>query len=250
MDFKKFSKKELMQILDIIQYTLACKDEFDLKLILELTKTLVCADLSISAIAKGGKEGVSSSCAPKILNGNYPDEWLKIYGNEKLYFVDPTIWHNFQHPGAQLWDETYGLYGGKVPQRFISLSSDFGLCHGVSGGYYNSKSGTGTIFGFGAKRKWCDQYHKDIMSILAPHLHQALARISSLVESPLSKSISKREKEVLYWIREGKTNWEISQILKISECTVKFHVQNIENKLNAVNKHHAVAIALENELIN
>ena len=50
-------------------------------------------------------------------------------------------------------------------------------------------------------------------------------------------------------MKAGKTNWEISVILNISERTVKFHVQNIERKLNAVNKTHAVAIALDQNLL-
>lgn len=250
MNYTKFSKKELVDILDIIQSTLICKNENDVQKILERVKNIVCADYSISAIAKGGEEGVSNTCVPKILNGSYPSEWLKIYGECKLYYIDPTIWHNFQYPGAQLWENTYKKYGEKVSSKFISLSSDFGLNYGVSGGLVNTKSGVGTIFAFGSRHKSCRDYHKDILSILAPHLHQALARISELIESPLSKLLSKREKEILRWTKEGKTNWEISMILNISERTVKFHLQNLESKLNAVNKHHAIAIALENELIN
>lgn len=42
----------------------------------------------------------------------------------------------------------------------------------------------------------------------------------------------------------GKTNWEISHILKISERTVKFHLQNIMGKLHATTRSQAVAYAL------
>ena len=51
--------------------------------------------------------------------------------------------------------------------------------------------------------------------------------------------LSKRETEVLYWISIGKTNWEIGMILDISVYTVKNHVKNILNKLNASNRTHA-----------
>ncbi|WP_447973005.1 LuxR family transcriptional regulator [Nitrospira sp. Kam-Ns4a] len=39
--------------------------------------------------------------------------------------------------------------------------------------------------------------------------------------------LTKREREVLEWMKEGKTNWEIGRILGISERTVRFHVGNI-----------------------
>ena len=63
-------------------------------------------------------------------------------------------------------------------------------------------------------------------------------------ESPLLP-LSRREREVLSWLRHGKSNWEISRILGISERTVKFHVTSIMRKLNAVTRTQAVALAME-----
>lgn len=33
--------------------------------------------------------------------------------------------------------------------------------------------------------------------------------------------LSEREKQVLHWVCKGKSNWEIGQILSLSEFTVK-----------------------------
>ncbi len=56
--------------------------------------------------------------------------------------------------------------------------------------------------------------------------------------------LSNRELEVLRWISEGKTNWEISKILCISERTVKFHVQNTLCKLGTTRRGQAVGVAM------
>jgi LuxR family quorum-sensing system transcriptional regulator SolR len=61
--------------------------------------------------------------------------------------------------------------------------------------------------------------------------------------------LSIREREVLQWVKEGKTNGEIARILSISERTVKFHVQNTLAKLHASNRGHAVVRALASGLI-
>lgn len=53
--------------------------------------------------------------------------------------------------------------------------------------------------------------------------------------------LSKREKEVLAWAAIGKTNWESSKILGISERTVNFHLGNVMRKFGVFNKTHAVA---------
>lgn len=47
------------------------------------------------------------------------------------------------------------------------------------------------------------------------------------------------------WIKEGKTNWEIAQILELEESTVRFHVQAVFKKLNAHTRSQAIALALE-----
>jgi LuxR family transcriptional regulator, quorum-sensing system regulator SolR len=49
----------------------------------------------------------------------------------------------------------------------------------------------------------------------------------------------------LNWTKEGKTAWEIGQILSITERTVNFHVQNILQKFNVANKQSAVLKALQ-----
>jgi DNA-binding CsgD family transcriptional regulator len=62
---------------------------------------------------------------------------------------------------------------------------------------------------------------------------------------PLPQALSPKELTVLNWTKEGKTAWEIGQILSITERTVNFHVQNILQKFNVANKQSAVLKALQ-----
>ncbi len=61
--------------------------------------------------------------------------------------------------------------------------------------------------------------------------------------------LTTREREVLCWTGEGKTAYEIGQILRISERTVNFHVNNVLLKLAATNKVQAVVKAIATGLI-
>ena len=54
-------------------------------------------------------------------------------------------------------------------------------------------------------------------------------------------SLSTRELEIMEWVRNGKTNYEIGMILDISAFTVKNHLQRIFRKLDVVNRAQAVA---------
>ena len=56
--------------------------------------------------------------------------------------------------------------------------------------------------------------------------------------------MTQRQSEVLYWVSEGKTAWEIAVILGISRRTVEEHIVLACRKLNAVNRCQVVAIAI------
>jgi DNA-binding CsgD family transcriptional regulator len=54
-------------------------------------------------------------------------------------------------------------------------------------------------------------------------------------------NLSEREREIMTWVAEGRTNVEIGAILGISSFTVKNHVQRIFRKLGASNRTEAVS---------
>lgn len=56
--------------------------------------------------------------------------------------------------------------------------------------------------------------------------------------------LTPRERECLQWAAVGKSEWEISQILGISEHTSEKHLLNAKLKLRAVNRVQAVAEAI------
>jgi len=62
--------------------------------------------------------------------------------------------------------------------------------------------------------------------------------------------LTEREAECLTWTAMGKTSWEISVILGVSESTATFHLRNAVIKLKASNRTHAVAKALQAGLID
>lgn len=62
-----------------------------------------------------------------------------------------------------------------------------------------------------------------------------------------SRELSTREREVLEWIGEGKSNGEIAIILGISLHTVKRHVERIFAKLGVENRHAAARYASSNK---
>ena len=69
------------------------------------------------------------------------------------------------------------------------------------------------------------------------------------VKAEVRPRITARELEVLRWIKAGKTNLEIAEMLGIGRKSVEFHVHNLLDKLGAPNRISAVVIALHQGLI-
>ena len=62
--------------------------------------------------------------------------------------------------------------------------------------------------------------------------------------------LTSREVEVLSWVARGKSAWEIGEILDIAKRTVDEHAQTAVRKIGAVNRTHAVAIAVRDSIIS
>lgn len=125
--------------------------------------------------------------------------------------------------------------------------------YGWSCGFFHLRQNTISIFAFAGKSFDNDDRVRFILKKLVPHLAESLKRISDSIISIKRKketfNITPREIEVLKWLTNGKSSWEISVILKCSERVVYWHVENIMKKLDAVNRTHAVAIALHHRLL-
>ncbi|MEG4801458.1 response regulator transcription factor [Microcoleus sp. ARI1-B5] len=63
-------------------------------------------------------------------------------------------------------------------------------------------------------------------------------------------SLSDRESEVIRLIVAGKSNHEISEVLHISESTVKFHINNILSKMGVCDRTQAAIAALKRGIVS
>lgn len=64
---------------------------------------------------------------------------------------------------------------------------------------------------------------------------------------PGINALTERERDVLDFLCQGKSNKEIARDLAIREVTVKVHVGNIMRKLGAANRTQAVRLALDSK---
>jgi len=134
-----------------------------------------------------------------------------------------------------------------APARFQEemrqLGFDNALLHGSG-----PVAGGATMFAlFGMPQRPVAR-HAYFLELVLAHLHLALIRLpevgpaarrSAPVEA--ARPLSLRETEILRWLAEGKSNYEVACILGISAATVKNHLQRIYRALGVSNRSHALA---------
>jgi DNA-binding CsgD family transcriptional regulator len=233
------SRNDMAEILEIIHSSLGCDSNHDfLDIILRLQLLLPFEHAC----------GVLMTCPngrPLVLKNyvqfNTPNEFFLEYRAKGHLQADSLIREMRRTRRLQSWPDDWRKFGQK--KEIISLYKDFskteGYMHGSEAIAATKKESLFCFSGSSMKR---NERNSAIIEYVIPHLHLALSHISDIKpvcsDEPL---LSVREIEVLNWLKHGKSSWDISAILGISERTVNFHVKNITQKLDAVNRTQAVA---------
>ncbi|MBS7542494.1 autoinducer binding domain-containing protein [Ancylobacter oerskovii] len=177
-----------------------------------------------------------------------PAGWAERYNGRGYLFRDP-IFHRLQHERVPFsWEDAYGSCERTDDVSLIrGEASEFGLRAGYVVPIALLGNGLAAI-SFGGDRASLDPAATSALGFLASYaIGRALQH--TFVRKRSLGSLTVREYECLQWASEGKTDWEIAIILGISRPTVTKHLQAIREKLGAVTKGHAIAIALRNKIL-
>lgn len=119
-------------------------------------------------------------------------------------------------------------------------------------GLRDERAGVDVLYAIFQRQDQCDERSRRMFEILLPHIDFATRRVGDLSgaashvtveghDRPLERAgLTAREMEIIEWVRNGKTNYEIGIILNISAFTVKNHLQRIFRKIDVTNRAQAV----------
>lgn len=183
----------------------------------------------------------------KILNRNYPLEYFEPMRDADGKLDSPLMkrWRETQEP--QFFQS--GRDDNELPAEWVRLFKKHKLRNTIGHGVLDLTGTFSSFFIFSNVPGEIGPEHAFLLKILTPHLHFALARALATVEEyhgslgKTRKPLSERQREILYWLHEGKTNWEIAKILNLSELNVKYHIDQIFLKLEVRSRVHAVSKA-------
>jgi DNA-binding CsgD family transcriptional regulator len=180
----------------------------------------------------------------------YADSWVKHCVSRETLGADRLSWLAPALTGTLDWSE---LSETEETRKLLSCVDDEGSGRQIISTPLRSIVGETALFFIGANtssEEW--QASKRSMrrefQVLANYFHQHILRIYGN-DAEQQMLVSARELDCLKWAAAGKTAWEVSVILGISERTVRFHLNAAREKLNCLTTTQAVAKAVSQRLI-
>jgi len=183
---------------------------------------------------------------------NYPQEWVDHYISNHYVDYDPVYQTGLISRKPFTWEDVKNT--NNISKKSLQIMEEAKECKLFSGVGISIHQPLGRIIGMalagddtGAR---CD---KNAISLMYAASNQFFTVYSDLMDlnkdSTKDISLTNREHEVLLWLARGKTKSDISDILSVSESTVKRYCESVFYKLDANNTPLAVFKALRMGLI-
>ena len=205
----------------------------------------ISAGLGFDAFLYRGR--FQSGCVRLVehIESNYNPSWRQHYDKEHYVQVDPTVQHACSSLSPLIWSDA--MYATDVQKRFKDEARQYGLAEGATFPVHSRNGDFGMLsLSLSDSDEEARQHARAMLSwgaLLAAMTHETMTRIVKGHSAAQSPKLTRREAEILAWIAQGKSNWEIARLVDISEHGVSYHVRNILLKFDVGSRHRAVAKA-------
>ena len=184
----------------------------------------------------------------KILLQHFPGEWADRYNGRGFVYRDPVVERVQVDREPFTWKEAYA---SSAHADNVKLIDGEARAFDLRGGFVvpvTLPDGVLAAISFGGAEGDFGPEDRSLLVFLANCAVGAILQRRRGSTRPRDL-LSPREQECLLWAADGKTDWETARILGISGPTVTKHLLSMREKLGAVNKAHAIAVALREKII-
>ncbi|MCW8345725.1 autoinducer binding domain-containing protein [Vibrio sp. ZSDZ65] len=186
--------------------------------------------------------------AENVVLTNQPINWRDFYENNEVMYFDEVVLHCRNSTAPILWNDIV-KNGQHESKNVVKLASDFGLGDGITVPL-RANFGCLGLLSFSNRKSSAILSNESTLlatyvgSLIADYINDVRYEVCKQQPGFVESDLTLREQICLAWVAEGKSSWEVSQIIGCSERTVNFHIQNASEKLNAFSRTQAVSKAL------
>lgn len=242
---KLLTFKDSIAIIELCHTALSCSTQVEFEQLILRLKQIVGFDTAFCTYLTFDEQ-IEETNIGDVIFLDFPVEFMHRY-EKKGYVNQDLVTQAFLATGElQNWGEVTEKYNNGKKTIIENEAGEYGIRDGWTYGIRHS-SGMAN-FSFACEKSRDSERSREIIKLTVPHLAESFKRIIQSIDVQKT-NITPRELEILNWLKIGKSSWEISKILKISERSVNFHVNNIKRKLDAANRVHAVALSIGKGII-
>jgi len=187
-----------------------------------------------------------------VLYTNYAANWVTRYLENHYEQIDPLLDPTQSNVLPFLWSNYLNTISLSQTQlQFFDEAKEFSLEDGIAIPIHDLKGGFASVTlvsdmnPLELSKLFAES--RELIYSLALTFHSYMGDLKPSLTK--SASLTPREKECLQWSASGKSSWDISQILKVSERTVVFHIENAKKKFNVRTRQQAIVQAISSKEI-
>lgn len=202
--------------------------------------------LGFDSFLYGGRFFTGGTRYIEHVESNYNAAWREKYDKQRYAQIDPTVSHSLTSLCPLVWDD--GMYETEPQRSFKEEARMHGLAEGITLPVH-SRNGDVAMLSLAVSRS-DEEARRHVRTaltwgaLLATAAHESMRRIVKNQRMAPAPKLTRREIEVLQLVAGGKSTWEMSRLLSISEHGVSHHVRNVLVKFDVASRHQAVAKAL------
>ena len=195
----------------------------------------------IERYALGEVAGFAGS--PPIQLTNYPPEWVDRYVKNLFYYFDPVAQKARESKKGFTWTQIQLPPDADRRAREVFFGGrDYGLNNGISVPVYGG-GGYLAVASFTYRDLDVTQELISTLELTTVLFHTRILQLRNRRKTK-DVNLTNRETESLHWVAQGKTDWEIGEILMISKETVHRHVENAKRKYGVPTRQQAILEAV------
>lgn len=190
--------------------------------------------------------------------GRWPDGWQETYAVKKFGLVDPTIRMLAVAQRPFRWRDAISMFRSDPNRKRIQRMMQDASRNGLNDGYTFPIHGRNGLLGhvsIGGPVTDLSPAELTMFDAAAKKMFWRTLELSGQIGlfeaiKSVETTLTRRETEVLYLLAEGMTSHEIAKALTISNHTVDWYINAIQEKFEANNRQHVVAIAFRLGLVS
>lgn len=182
-----------------------------------------------------------------VLVATTPRAWRDLYYERGFSAHDPILTELKNQGCSFIWSERLITSDALTAQaqELMQEASAHGLVDGFAVSIHEAGGYVGTVVLAAPASVSLDPAGRTALSLASVYFYQRVCALRAAAQRGAGQRLSPREIEILQWITEGKSDWQIGRILAISDKTVNYHIENVKRKFGVATRVQAVVSAIQ-----